>query len=113
MAVLIAHYRYNLYKHRYAPAQDYALRILIALAHRLGIPADWQDAGSGDADFGSDNPDILAWLFVLQAYGYVLLRLGRREQGMAALQRLVTLDSGDQTKTRALLRVIAHAGRDD
>jgi hypothetical protein len=113
MAVLIAHYRYNLYKHDYLPAETYAARILAALAHRLGIAADWQQVASGDTDFASDNPDIRSWLFVLQAYGYVLLRLGRRDQAMAALRRIVALDTGDQTKTRALLRVIERAGKDD
>lgn len=113
MAVLIAHYRYNLYKHRYGLAQGYAARILAALAQRLCIPADWQEVRPQHANFASDNADIRFWLYVLQAYGYVLLRLGRHEQAQAAMRQVLALDTSDQTKTRALVQVIERAGRDD
>ena len=113
MAVHIALYRYNFYKHRYAPARDFSARILAALAQRLAIPADWQDVRPHQANFASDDPDIRSWLFVLQTYGYVLLRLGQRQQAMAPLHAVVALDTGDQTKTRALLSIIDRAGRDD
>lgn len=113
MAVLIAHYRYNLYKHRYAEARDTAARILTDLAQRLTIPADWRQVRPEHADFAADDADIRAWLFVLQAYGYVLLRLGELDQALAALRQLVALDRVDQTHTRALLRVIEHAGTED
>jgi hypothetical protein len=53
------------------------------------------------------------WLFALQAYGYVLLRCGRRAEGMFALGKVVELDRTDQTKTRVLVDVIVRTGRDD
>src|SRR5271169_1650571 len=101
-AVLTAHYRYNLYKHRYGPAQDCAERLLAAAARRLKIPLDWQKVRPAHADFRAQDPDIRFWLFVLQAYGYVLLRLGRRDLAVAALRHVVALDTDDQTKTRTL-----------
>jgi len=112
-AVLTAHYRYNLYKHRYGPAQDCAERLLAAAARRLKIPIDWQKVRSAHANFRAQDPDIRFWLFVLQAYGYVLLRLGRRDLAMAAMRHIVALDTDDQTKTRMLLQVIERAGADD
>ncbi len=112
-AVLIAHYRYNLYKHRYGPAQDYAERLLAAAAQRLAIPRDWREVRPEHAEFRDDDPDIRLWLYVLQAYGYVLLRLGRHDQAMAAMRQVVALDTADQTKTRILLQVIERGGVDD
>jgi tetratricopeptide (TPR) repeat protein len=111
-AVLIAQYRYHLYKHRYEPAAACARRILARLARALGIPEDWQAVRATDADFTAHDPRLRFWMFVLQAYGYVLLRLGRHAEGLAAFRHLVALDTGDQTKTRVLLQVIEHAGRD-
>ena len=113
LAVLIARYRYNLYKHRYAAAADCATRLLAAAAERIGIPPDWCDVMPADADFGACDPDVRFWLFVLQDYGYVLLRLDRRDAGVAVLRRLGELDVADQTRTRILLQVIERAGADE
>lgn len=113
LAVLVARYRYNLYKHRYVPAADCAVRVLAAAAERLGIPADWRHVTAADADFAATDPPVRFWLFVLQAYGYVLLRLDRHDEGAAVLQRLHELDVADQTRTRILLQVIARAGADE
>lgn len=112
-AVLTAHYRYNLYKHRYGPAQDCAERLLAAAARRLKIPLDWKKVRPAHANFRAQDPDIRFWLFVLQAYGYVLLRLGRRDLAMTAMRHVVALDADDQTKTGMLLQVIERAGADD
>ena len=113
LAVLIARYRYNLYKHRYGPAADCAVRVLAAAAERIGIPAEWRHVTAADADFAAPDPLVRFWLFVLQAYGYVLLRLDRYDEGAVVLQRLHELDIADQTRTRILLQVIARAGVDD
>ena len=113
MAVLTAHYRYNLYKHHYGPAQTCAERLLAATAARLKIPLDWQEVRAAHANFCAQDPDTRFWLFVLQAYGYVLLRLGRCDLAMAAMRHVVALDTEDQTKTRMLLQVIERAGADD
>lgn len=112
MAVLIAAYRYALYKHRFAEAFEEAETVLASAARRLNMPADWREVGGDHADFTSDDPHVRFWMFVLQAYGYVLLRLGRVEEGCAVLRRLCELDVRDQTRTRILLTVIERRGRD-
>jgi hypothetical protein len=43
----------------------------------------------------------------------VLLRCGRRADGLSALGKVLELDRCDQTKTRVLVDVIARHGRDD
>lgn len=106
LAVMIAQYRYALYKHNFAAALDHAEQVLATAARRLNIPADWREVQAGDADFSSDAPPVRFFLFVLQAYGYVLLRLDRLDEGTEALRKVTDLDMRDQTRTRILLKVI-------
>jgi hypothetical protein len=111
LAVLIADYRYQLYKHRFERAREAAERCLAAAAARLGLPSNYREVRAEHADFAALDSDVRFWLFTLQAYGYVLLRCGLREEGSAALERLTVLDATDQTKTRVLLDVIVAADR--
>ena len=113
VAVLIADYRFQLYKHRFAEAREAATRCLAAAAHRLQVPADFRQVGPEHAAFSEMDADVRFWLFTLQAYGYVSLRAGDPAEGRAALEHLASLDVADQTKTRVLLQVIVAAGRPD
>jgi hypothetical protein len=113
LAVLVAQYRYHFYKHHYELAALFARQCLDTVASELGIGTELESVTSAHADFGADDPRIRFWLFGMQAYGYVLLRLGQRQQGAAVLEQLAQLDRLDQTKTRVLLQVIERAGEDD
>lgn len=106
-AILIARYRFAFYKHDFDAAAAQADRLLAHAARRLNIPTDWRIVAPSDADFSSDGPDLRFWMFVLQAYGYVLLRLGRETEGLAAWERLAALDARDQTRTRHLIAAAA------
>jgi hypothetical protein len=110
MAVVVAHYRYRLYKHRFDAARIAAEKCLSLACVDLGLPGDFRAVRSADADFGASEARVRFWLFALQAYGYVLLRCGKAEEGMEALRKVVELDREDQTKTRILVEVIARAG---
>jgi hypothetical protein len=112
MAVVVAHYRYHLYKHRFVEAQAYAERCLALSSAELRLPADPLHVTREHADFGAPDARVRFWLFALQAYGYVLLRCGEREAGMEVLGKVVELDTSDQTKTRVLVDVIARSGAD-
>jgi len=112
MAVLVAQYRYRLYKHRFHEAFTYAEKCLALSSAELGLSEDFRVVGRTHADFTASDPRLRFWLFALQAYGYVLLRCGRTHDAMRALHKVVELDSTDQTKTRVLVDVIARAGRD-
>lgn len=111
VAVLIAHYRYCLYKHRFEEARVEAVRCLAIAAARLGLPEDFRAVRPDQADFAALEPDVRFWLFTLQAFGYVSIRSGHAAEGRAALEQLSLLDAADQTKTRVLLQVIAAADR--
>ena len=112
-AVLIAQYRYCFYKHRYGSALVHAEAILAAAARRLNVPVAWREVRRCDLDALGPDADVRFWLFVLQAYGYVLIRLGRHGDGIAALAHLASLDVHDATRTGTLLSVIARAGADE
>jgi len=109
LAVLVAHYRYHFYKHHYSVAVRHARECLAVVAAQLGIPSEFEEVRSDHANFTGDDPLVRFWLFGMQAYGYVLLRLGERERGTLALVKITTLDRNDYTKTRALLDVIRQA----
>jgi hypothetical protein len=106
VAVLIAHYRFRLYKHRFQAAREAAGQCLVAAARRLGLPSDYTQVTQELARSVGEEADGRFWLFTLQAYGYVSLRAGYSEEGRRALERLVELDVADQTKTRVLLQVM-------
>jgi hypothetical protein len=112
MAVVVAHYRYHLYKHRFHEARAYAERCLALSSAELRLPSDHSLVTCDHADFAAPDAGIRFWLFALQAYGYVLLRCGQREVGMEALGKVVELDTSDQTKTRVLVDVIARSSSD-
>jgi hypothetical protein len=112
MAVVVAHYRYHLYKHRFEEARAYARQCLSLASAELNLPADPSVVTSAHANFAAPDPRLRFWLFALQAYGYVLLRCGWHEAGMEALRKVVQLDCQDQTKSRVLVDVIARAGTD-
>jgi hypothetical protein len=112
LAVVVANYRYRLYKHRFEEARIQAERCLCLSAAELGLAQDYRMVTEVDARFTDFDPRVRFWLFALQAYGYVLLRCGRREDGMQALGKVLELDRGDQTKTRVLVDVILRGARD-
>jgi hypothetical protein len=113
VAVAIAHYRHALYKHRFESARVHAERCLGFAADQLGLPRDVRAVTSAHADFASAEPRVRFWLFALQAYGYVLLRCGQRDEGMEMLRAVVALDPTDQTRTKVLVAVIARAATGD
>jgi len=115
VAVMIAQYRFRLYKHRFTDALTYAGKLLAWAARGAGLPADYWRVTRADATFASADPALRFWMWALQAYGYVLLRCEgiadtaraeRENDGLQALRHLAWLDEADQTKTRTLLQVI-------
>lgn len=112
-AVLLAFYRYHLYKHRYPEAERFARQLLARSADELGLPRGLLDTRSTHADFTSSDPRIRFWLYGMQALGWVVIRDGRLDEGKALMRKVVELDPSDQTKTRVLLDVIEQAGAAD
>src|SRR5262245_7344931 len=62
-AVLLAHYRYHLYKHHYPEAEEFARRCLAHVAAKLHLPSELLETQGSHADFSSDDPQIRFWLY--------------------------------------------------
>ena len=113
LAVQIAAYKFYFYRHRLQEALPYAQACLAQILRRNQLPADWRDVRAEDAAFTSLEPEPRMVLFALVAYGYVLARLGRTEEGRAALTKVTDLDPQDRMGARRLLAVIDGGARDD
>jgi tetratricopeptide (TPR) repeat protein len=113
-AVLIGHYRYYFYKGRLAEALGVACRCLVKAAQDNGLPADWHQVRTDDADFGSYDAVLPRfYMFTLKAYAYLQLRLGDYGEGRDAALKLLELDPTDKVNARLLLDVLQRAGLDD
>jgi hypothetical protein len=111
---LIALYRFLFYRGERARALDLARQCVRRAGDELGLPADWRTADASGIDFGDpERPRHRFYLFALNAYGYLLARLGRNEEAEAALAAVRRLDPGDRIGGGRLLAVLKHGPEDD
>lgn len=104
--VLVAVYRFYYYQHRLEDALVIAAQALAITGHRLNIPVDWRLLGEEHIHVESNAMALLRFhLLSLKAEAYLLLRLGRREEGKAILEKLLSLDSNNRLGARQLLEV--------
>jgi hypothetical protein len=113
LAVQIAAYKFYFYRHRLTEALPYAQTCLAQILRRNQLPADWRDVRPEDAAFTSLDAEPRMVLFALVAYGYVLTRLGRVEEGRVALVKVTELDPQDHLGACRLLAVIDGGGSDE
>ncbi|HXP96946.1 MAG TPA: hypothetical protein VN809_09560 [Telmatospirillum sp.] len=106
LAVSIGAYKFYLYHHRLVEAVPYAEACLVEAARRLGLAEDWRLARPDQADFSSLDAEPRLFLFSLFAWGYLLIRLGRRAEGRQALVHLLTLDPADKLGVTGLLAIV-------
>lgn len=93
VAVLIGNYRYAFYSGKLAEARDWALACLAAVAQKAGFPEEWPLVRPPlRKERAREDPLFRLYLFALKAYGYLEIRLGEREKGLAALRKLEELD---------------------
>jgi hypothetical protein len=84
-----------------------------ALGAPLGLPGDPRNVTVEQLDLGGREADTRAWLFAVQALGYVMMRAGESDRGLAVLDHVIAIDPQDQSRTRGLRAVIAKAGQQD
>ena len=113
LATRIGAYKFYFYRHRLQEALPHAFSVLEMAAKRLQLPHDWRLVQGHHADFDQIEPWPRLFLQALIAYGYCLARLGRLEEGRAALAKAMELDSGDKLGAGRLIGVIDRGGRDD
>lgn len=110
--VLIALYRFYFYRSDLAKAVLLAERCVVHGAKALGLDGDWRTTPAAEQDFGDYAlPRHRFYLFSLNAYGYLLARLGRTGESEAVLSTVKRLDPHDRIGGGHLLDVI-RAGPD-
>lgn len=106
--VFVAAYRYYFYRNDLPSALGIAERCLIRIQHELGLPPDWRQLVSGNVDFADpDLPRHRYLLFALNAYAYLLARLGRNadaDQAFAVVSRLDPADKVGAARLQGVLR---------
>jgi tetratricopeptide (TPR) repeat protein len=104
--VLVAVYRFYYYQHRLEDALRVAGQALAITARRLDIPLDWKLLTEEHVSVGPASMALLRFhLLSLKAEAYLLLRLGRKDEGRAVLEKLLVLDTNNRLGAKQLLEV--------
>lgn len=111
LSVLVALYRFFYYQHRLRDAQIVAERALGIAAQRLGFPDDWRELCLRRLGEGVPmNMGLVRfYLMTLKAAGYLALRCGDMEQGLAMLEKVTEMDTADRLGSHVLLDVARRA----
>jgi len=115
LTVLVALYRFYYYQHRLPEALAVAERALDLTARDLALPRDWRLL----TELHVARAALVAMgllrfhLLCLKALAYLLLRLGRQDEGRAMLRKLLELDTGNRLGARQLLEVVDPERRDE
>lgn len=113
LAARIAAYKFYFYRHRLDAALGHAEAVRELAARRLQLPPDWRIVAPGDAAFDRIEPWPRLYVQALIASGYVLARLGRLDEGRAALVKAAELDGPGKFGAARLVAAIDRGGNDD
>ena len=95
LPVYFALYKFYFYKFRLADAEKVAFLGLKTAAKKCGFPAEWKQLSFADADWGSTVGPQHFYLFTLKALAFIRLRIGRRDESLEILLKLLELDPKD------------------
>jgi tetratricopeptide (TPR) repeat protein len=109
--VLVALYRYFYYQHRFDDAIRVAERVLRLFAKRLGFPEDWRELDRPRFENGVlvSMTMLRFYLLALKGAGYLELRLGKNEEALQRLYKVVELDDNDRMGAQALIDVTRYS----
>ena len=107
LTVLVALYRYFYYQHRYEDAFLVAERAMEIVARRLELRCTWQQLTLQGLGAGIMKSMTLTrfYLMALKGSGYLKLRMGETENGLARLEKVSELDTDDRMGVRSLVQV--------
>ena len=95
LPVYFALYKFYFYKFRLADAEKAALAGLKSAAQQGGFAAEWSCLSVTTAKWSSPEGAQHFYLFTLKALAFIRLRLGKREESLAILDKLEELDPQD------------------
>jgi len=107
LTVLVALYRYYYYQHRYQDAFLVAERSMDITARRLELRCTWQHLSLQSLGAGIIKSMTLTrfYLMALKGSGYLKLRMGENQSGLARLEKVEELDSDDRMNVRTLVQI--------
>lgn len=114
VGVLIGLYRFYFYKGQLEKALEISIKCLKKAALENNLPTDWRQAAASHAGFGRyDDMRPRFFMFALKGYAYLQMRLGKLEEGLAAIEKLLELDPADKIGAGVLLGIIQRARQAD
>jgi tetratricopeptide (TPR) repeat protein len=105
LTVLVALYRFYYYQHRYEEALSIAEKAIGVSAKMMGLTLSWERISEqylGQGVFVSMGL-IRFYMLALKGSAYLLMRLGRIEEALPRLGKIVELDPADQFGAAFLL----------
>ena len=111
LSVLVALYRFYYYQHRYEDALKIAYEAMAAVAGEIGFPVHWRELEFSDLANGvmQSFTVVRFYLLALKGAGYLNLRMGNIQEGVAMLNKVISLDSNDRLGARVLLQAMGPA----
>ncbi len=107
LSVHVALYRYYYYKHQLEEALVIADKTIACSGSKLGFMQHWQAATLKDLQPADGNMAMVRYyLLALKGSGFICLRLGRHNEGVARLRKVVEMDGKDRLGAGAILEVI-------
>ena len=107
LTVLVALYRFYYYQHRYEEAFAIAEQAMSVSVRFMGLTMSWERLSEqylGQGVFVSMGL-IRFYMLALKGSAYLLMRLGRIEEALPRLNKIIELDPADQFGAAFLLRV--------
>jgi hypothetical protein len=95
LPVYFALYKFYFYKFRLLDAEKVTLMGLKTAAQQGGFPAEWSHLSPTTTKWNSTDGAQHFYLFTLKALAFIRLRLGKREECLALLDKLKELDPKD------------------
>lgn len=95
LPVYFALYKFYFYKCRLPDAEKVALTGLVAAARQGGFSPDWAQLSPLSINWRLPDEPQHFYLFTLKALAFIRLRLGKRAESLALLDKLQELDPDD------------------
>ncbi|MEE2730191.1 MAG: hypothetical protein VYA55_05180 [Pseudomonadota bacterium] len=111
LSVLVALYRFYYYQHRYQDALNVAYEAMAAVAGEISFPEHWRQLEFADLANGVMQSFTIVrfYLLALKGAGYLNLRMGNIQEGVAMLNKVIELDNNDRLGARVLLQAMGPA----
>lgn len=109
LTVLVGLYRYYFYGHKLDDALTVAIRVLAICAKKMDFSRNWEQMNMDYLACGVLSHSmgmVRFYLSTLKCAGYINVRLGNYDIGIAMMEKVLELDSHDRLGTADLIKTI-------